>query len=62
MLHIVFLQYLDPSITVKACAGLNGMRLGNKILTVVQATPNASSEPVSYLIQLLSLPSIDHRF
>lgn len=40
-----FLEYLDPSVTFKACAGLNGMRLGNKILTAVQATPNASSEP-----------------
>lgn len=39
-----FLEYLDPSVTLKACAGLNGMRLGNHILTVFQATPNASSE------------------
>ncbi|KAI5063011.1 hypothetical protein GOP47_0021558 [Adiantum capillus-veneris] len=39
-----FLEYLDPSVTLKACAGLNGMRLGNKILTVVQATPDAVSE------------------
>ncbi|KAJ7547317.1 hypothetical protein O6H91_08G079900 [Diphasiastrum complanatum] len=39
-----FLEYLDPSVTLKACAGLNGMRLGNDILTAVQATPNALSE------------------
>lgn len=40
-----FLEYLDPSVSIKACAGLNGMRLGNKVLTVVQATPNASLDP-----------------
>lgn len=39
-----FLEYLDPSVTLKACAGLNGMRLGNKTLTAVQATPNANPE------------------
>eukprot|EP00249_Psilotum_nudum_P015473 c25344_g2_i1 orf=181-1392(-) len=39
-----FLEYLDPSVTLKACAGLSGMRLGNRILTVMQATPNADLE------------------
>uniref|UniRef100_A0A5B6ZS78 RRM domain-containing protein n=1 Tax=Davidia involucrata TaxID=16924 RepID=A0A5B6ZS78_DAVIN len=38
-----FLEYLDHSITLKACAGLNGMRLGGQVLTVVQAIPAASS-------------------
>jgi splicing factor U2AF subunit len=39
-----FLEYLDPMVTLRACAGLNGMRLGSTILTVVQATPDASLE------------------
>ncbi|KAF8392153.1 hypothetical protein HHK36_022495 [Tetracentron sinense] len=32
------------SITLKACAGLNGMKLGGQVLTVVQAVPDASTE------------------
>ncbi|KAA8527795.1 hypothetical protein F0562_035336 [Nyssa sinensis] len=38
-----FLEYVDHSVTLKACAGLNGMRLGGQVLTVVQAIPDASS-------------------
>ncbi|XP_017229850.1 uncharacterized protein LOC108204761 [Daucus carota subsp. sativus] len=38
----VFLEYVDQSMTKKACAGLNGMKLGGKVLTVVQAMQNAS--------------------
>ncbi|KAL8095270.1 uncharacterized protein LOC141689532 [Apium graveolens] len=37
-----FLEYVDQSMTKKACAGLNGMKLGGKVLTVVQAMQNAS--------------------
>ncbi|XP_019181431.1 PREDICTED: uncharacterized protein LOC109176453 isoform X3 [Ipomoea nil] len=37
-----FLEYVDHSVTAKACAGLNGMKLGGKVLTVVQAIPDAS--------------------
>ncbi|GFZ10725.1 hypothetical protein Acr_22g0001230 [Actinidia rufa] len=39
-----FLQgkYADQSVTLKACAGLNGMRMGGQMLTVVLATPDAS--------------------
>ncbi|MED6149160.1 hypothetical protein PIB30_059785 [Stylosanthes scabra] len=37
-----FLEYVDHSVTVKACAGLNGMKLGGEVLTVVQAMPNSS--------------------
>lgn len=33
-------QYIDHSITNKACAGLNGMKLGGCILTAVQVFPN----------------------
>uniref|UniRef100_A0ACD5WS39 Uncharacterized protein n=1 Tax=Avena sativa TaxID=4498 RepID=A0ACD5WS39_AVESA len=36
-----FLEYIDHSITNKACAGLNGMKLGGCILTAVQAFPNS---------------------
>lgn len=35
-------QYVDHSVTAKACAGLNGLKLGGKVLTVVQAIPDAS--------------------
>lgn len=38
-----FLEYVDQSVTIKACTGLNGMRLGGKMLIVVLATPDASS-------------------
>ncbi|CAL0328100.1 unnamed protein product [Lupinus luteus] len=37
-----FLEYVDHSVTIKACAGLNGMKLAGKVLTVVQAMPDAS--------------------
>jgi len=33
---------VDHSVTIKACAGLNGMNLGGEVLTVVQAMPDAS--------------------
>ncbi|KAK4405914.1 hypothetical protein Sango_0597900 [Sesamum angolense] len=36
-----FLEYADHSVTSKACAGLNGMRLGGKVVTAVFATPEA---------------------
>ncbi|XP_074577022.1 uncharacterized protein LOC141833467 isoform X2 [Curcuma longa] len=35
-----FLEYEDHLITSKGCAGLNGMKLGGCILTVVQALPD----------------------
>nr|KYP57537.1 Splicing factor U2AF 65 kDa subunit [Cajanus cajan] len=48
-----FLEYVDHSVTIKACAGLNGMKLGGEVLTVVQAMPDASpsengGEPPTY--------------
>ncbi|XP_006857448.2 splicing factor U2af large subunit A [Amborella trichopoda] len=42
-----FLEYTDQSITLKACAGLNGMKLGGCVLTVVQAFPDVSAEEIS---------------
>lgn len=35
---------MDQSATLKACAGLNGMKLGGNILTAVQAIPDVSGE------------------
>ncbi|GAB2265922.1 hypothetical protein Dimus_000953 [Dionaea muscipula] len=48
-----FLEYADQSITLKACAGLNGIKIGGRVLTVAQAVPNAismddSGSPPSY--------------
>lgn len=37
-----FLEYVDHSVTLKACAGLNGMKLGGKVLTVVRAVPDTA--------------------
>lgn len=34
-------QYVDHNVTINACAGLNGMKLGGELLTVVQAMPDA---------------------
>lgn len=31
-------MYLDPKVTDVACAGLNGMRMGERVLTVRRAT------------------------
>ncbi|KAK4427838.1 Splicing factor U2AF subunit [Sesamum alatum] len=44
-----FLEYADHSVTSKACAGLNGMRLGGKVVTAVFATPEAELEHVGKL-------------
>lgn len=38
-----FLEYTDGSVTPKACAGLNGMKLGGSVITAVCALPDASS-------------------
>ncbi|KAL2635598.1 hypothetical protein R1flu_007077 [Riccia fluitans] len=37
-------KYMDPEATLRACAGLNGIKLGTRFLTVVQATPDPSPE------------------
>ncbi|XP_020874597.1 splicing factor U2af large subunit A-like [Arabidopsis lyrata subsp. lyrata] len=36
-----FLEYTDGSVTLKACAGLNGMKLGGSVITAVCAFPDA---------------------
>ncbi|VVB07249.1 unnamed protein product [Arabis nemorensis] len=42
-----FLEYTDGSLTPKACAGLNGMKLGGNVITAVCARPDASSVAVN---------------
>ncbi|KAF9677749.1 hypothetical protein SADUNF_Sadunf08G0139900 [Salix dunnii] len=41
-----FLEYADQSVAFKACAGLNGMKLGGQVITVIQAAPNVSSAEI----------------
>ncbi|KAL6907676.1 hypothetical protein ACP4OV_002715 [Aristida adscensionis] len=40
----VFLEYADHTVTSKACAGLNGMKLGGCILTAVHVFPSSPAE------------------
>lgn len=50
-----FCEYLDPNITDQACAGLNGMQLGDKKLIVQRASvgaKNAQGQPNALPIQL----------
>lgn len=51
-----FSEYLDPSITDQACAGLNGMQLGDKKLIVQRASVGAKNaqqqQPTATPIQL----------
>ncbi|XP_010413862.1 PREDICTED: uncharacterized protein LOC104700100 isoform X2 [Camelina sativa] len=42
-----FLEYTDGSVTLKACAGLNGMKLGGSVITAVCAFPDSSSVAVN---------------
>ncbi|CAL9235395.1 unnamed protein product [Arabidopsis halleri] len=42
-----FLEYTDGSVTLKACAGLNGMKLGGSVITAVCVFPDASSVAVN---------------
>jgi len=53
-----FCEYLDPSITDQACAGLNGMQLGDKKLIVQRASvgaKNAQSNQAPVQIQIPGL-------
>ncbi|XP_050216545.1 uncharacterized protein LOC126667586 isoform X2 [Mercurialis annua] len=38
-----FVEYTDQSIASKACAGLNGMKIGGQVISVVQIVPDAST-------------------
>ncbi|XP_023931364.1 splicing factor U2AF 50 kDa subunit isoform X2 [Lingula anatina] len=53
-----FCEYLDPNITDQACAGLNGMQLGDKKLIVQRASvgaKNAQNAPVPIQVPGLNL-------
>ncbi|XWS39155.1 hypothetical protein CRYUN_Cryun18bG0025900 [Craigia yunnanensis] len=55
------LEYVDQSVMLKACAGLNGMKLGGQVITAVQAVPDGSSlgnggDRVSCVIPQLARP------
>ncbi|KAJ0970430.1 hypothetical protein J5N97_023307 [Dioscorea zingiberensis] len=51
-----FLEYVEPCTTLKACAGLNGMKLGGNILTAVQATPHAHWEDITEGVPSYDIP------
>ncbi|CAN6460374.1 unnamed protein product [Victoria cruziana] len=57
-LSYAFLEYMDQSITQRACASLNGMTLGGHVITVVQATPDALEEDINSEHACYSIP--DH--
>ncbi|CAA0817423.1 RNA-binding (RRM/RBD/RNP motifs) family protein [Striga hermonthica] len=44
-----FLEYVDHSVTSKACAGLNGMKLGGRVVSAVFATPETNMENIGKL-------------
>ncbi|KAJ3690095.1 hypothetical protein LUZ61_019259 [Rhynchospora tenuis] len=41
-----FLEYEDHSVTLNACAGLNGMKIGTRVITAVQVLPDAPDKPL----------------
>lgn len=51
-----FLEYVDHLVTQKACAGLNGMKLGGQVLTVVQATPDVPALGNANQLPLYGIP------
>lgn len=48
-------QYVDPSVTTKVYAALNGMKLGGQVITAVQAFPDILSLVVYLFILVLYL-------
>ncbi|CAN0904804.1 Splicing factor U2AF 65 kDa subunit [Linum grandiflorum] len=52
-----FLEYADQNVTLKACAGLNGMKIGGQVLTAVQAVPEASVGIPEHAKPLLEKPT-----
>ncbi|CAL4912476.1 unnamed protein product [Urochloa decumbens] len=51
-----FLEYADRSITSKACAGLNGMKLGGCVLTAVHVFPNPPAEAANEASPFYGIP------
>ncbi len=50
-----FVVYADPSVTDIACAGLNGMRMGERTLTVRRATEVRSTHIISRYVLSMCL-------
>ncbi|KZV22425.1 hypothetical protein F511_24752 [Dorcoceras hygrometricum] len=57
-----FLEYVDHSVTSKACAGLNGIRLGGRVVTAVIATPDAALLRVLRFVFCALFPKSLERF
>ncbi|TKV98308.1 hypothetical protein SEVIR_9G551500v4 [Setaria viridis] len=51
-----FLEYADRSITSKACAGLNGMKLGGCVLTAVHVFPDPPVEAANEASPFYGIP------
>ncbi|XP_038723203.1 splicing factor U2af large subunit A-like isoform X2 [Tripterygium wilfordii] len=51
-----FLEYVDKSVTLKACAGLNGMKLGGRVITAVRAISDASALETSGDLPFYGIP------
>ncbi|THD26264.1 Splicing factor U2AF large subunit [Fasciola hepatica] len=54
-----FCEYVDPNVTDHACAGLNGMQLGDKKLIVQRASVGAKHGTSTAPQPLLQLPGLD---
>ncbi|CAL8085646.1 unnamed protein product [Calicophoron daubneyi] len=55
-----FCEYVDPNVTDHACAGLNGMQLGDKKLIVQRASVGAKHTATSAPQAFLALPGVDN--
>ncbi|GAA57078.1 hypothetical protein CRM22_006892 [Opisthorchis felineus] len=53
-----FCEYVDPNVTDHACAGLNGMQLGDKKLIVQRASVGAKHNATTAAPALLQLPGL----
>lgn len=54
-----FCEYVDPNVTDHACAGLNGMQLGDKKLIVQRASVGAKHGATTAQQSLLQLPGME---
>jgi len=54
-----FCEYVDPNITDQACAGLNGMQLGDKKLIVQRASVGAKNAQGSQAPVQLQIPGLN---
>lgn len=54
-----FCEYLDPSITDQACAGLNNMALGDKKLIVQRASVGSKNQQIQSLPAQVQVPGLE---